>query len=127
MKTIIEGRINAAMTQLEPRSQELLEWWMHTAFEDFMATVPKMIEYGGTTEGSADLQLIGENLATLLDQHDSTDAVKQEMGCWFYLQGKIARLVTDYKQKRAGKSDTWFDASIYTMMARRIQERGQWP
>lgn len=128
MQTMIEGRINAAMSTLDERGQKLLEWWMHTAFSDFMATVPKMLEYGGTSDGPAtDLLLIGRNLAELCDLHDAPDAVLMELGCWFYMQGKVARLVSDYKQRREGKPDTWFDATIYTMMARRIQEASQWP
>lgn len=106
---------------------DVVTWWLNTAYSDIMKTLPKMTEYGGGMDGSADLQLMGENLATLLDMHDAPDAVKQEMACWFYLQGKVARLVTDFKAHRPGKPDTWFDAEIYAKMARRIQEKGRWP
>lgn len=109
------------------KERDLAVWWLSTVCQDFEATVPKMLEYGGHQEGSADLQLIGENLATLLGMHDAPDAVKQELGCWFYMQGKVARLVSDYQQHRPGKKDTWFDACIYAMMSRRIQEVGRWP
>lgn len=122
-----DGVGTSIRAQIPPEARELLKWWIFTATRDAERTIPKMFEYGGGAEGSADLQLMGENLATLLDMHDAPDAVKQEMACWFYLQGKIARLVSDYKAHRAGKGDTWFDAEIYAKMARRIQEHGQWP
>lgn len=103
-------------------------WWIATAAEDAKATFPKSAEYGGTVRtGSVDLMLIGEILALLLDMRDATSAVKQELGVWFYLQGKIGRLVSDYQQHRPGKADTWFDSTVYTMMARRLQETGEWP
>jgi hypothetical protein len=111
----------------DERESNLLSWWIATAVADFDRTVPKALEYGGSSEGSADLQLIGENLATLLGMHEATDAVKQELACWFYMQGKVARLVSDYQQHRPGKPDSWFDAQIYAVMARRIQETGNWP
>lgn len=112
----------------DERDAELFEWWLATALSDFRDAIPKAHEYGGNVEqGSADLQLIGENLATLLDMHDAPDAVKQEMACWFYMQGKVARLVSDYQQGRTGKADTWLDATVYAMMARRIQVEGRWP
>lgn len=115
-------------TPTEPQAKGLFEWWMNTAYDDFVQTVPKMLEYGGSSTGPAtDLLLIGRNLAELLDMHDAPDSILMELGTWFYMQGKVARLVADYKQKRAGKSDTWFDSTIYSLMARRIQEVGQWP
>lgn len=107
---------------------ELFGWWMDTAYEDLVKTAPKAAEYGGRSAGPAtDLILIGRNLAELLDMHDAPDSVLMELGVWFYMQGKVARLVADYQQKRPGKADTWFDAEVYAKMARRIQAAGQWP
>jgi hypothetical protein len=50
-----------------------------------------------------------------------------ELACWFYVLGKVARLVSDYMAKRSGKDDTWHDITYYSMMARRIKEVGTWP
>ena len=114
--------------ELDDAGIELLHWWLVGSMSDFLKTVPKAMEYGGHASGPAtDLLLIGRNLAELLDMHDAPDSLLMELGCWFYMQGKVARLVSDYKQKRPGKRDTWFDAEIYAKMARRIQEKGQWP
>jgi hypothetical protein len=111
----------------DAQASELFEWWMHTSFEDFVATVPKMLEYGGGGQGSADLQVMGDAQAELIGMHSAPDAVKQELGVWFYTLGKVSRLISDYKNQRSGKADTWFDISIYAKMARRIQEVGRWP
>ncbi len=110
----------------------LFLWWMMTAASDFLSTVPKMLEYGGSAKarpGSADLRVVGEGLMELLDWPvtDETSAVSQELGCWFYDLGKGGRLISDYQQRRHGKADTWFDKTIYAMMARRIQSVGTWP
>ena len=113
---------------LEPRANETTEhWWMRTAQGDFEASLPKIVEYGGTEEGSADLQIMGNALAELCGMHGASDAVKQEMACWFYALGKISRLVSDYKQGKPGKGDTWHDLTVYSMMARRLQATGRWP
>lgn len=102
-------------------------WWQRTAQSDFEQSLPKITEYGGVQEGSADLQIMGFALAELVGMHDAPDAVKQEMACWFYVLGKVARLVSDYKQGKPGKADTWFDITVYSMMARRLQAEGRWP
>jgi hypothetical protein len=116
----------------DPTARGLFEWWINTAFEDFVATVPKMLEYGGDPNqrpGSADLRIIGESLMELLGWEVTTEnqAVAQELACWFYTLGKGGRLISDYQQRKPGKSDTWFDKTIYSMMARRIQQVGRWP
>jgi hypothetical protein len=106
---------------------DLEAWWLHVSMGDYEAALPKVSQYGGAGGGSADLRLIGDNLAELMRWRDADDAVRQELGVWFYVQGKAARLVSDYQQQRPGKADTWHDLSVYTMMARRLQDTGQWP
>lgn len=107
---------------------ELLQWWISLAVDDFYATVPKMLEYGGKigSEGAADLRTMGDALATLLGWGIFTP-VALELACWFYVLGKVGRLISDYQNQRPGKRDTWFDIVVYSMMARRIQETGRWP
>lgn len=107
--------------------QTLQEWWVSTVRDDIAKTGPKTREYGGANDGSADLRTMGYALAELCGMHDVPEPVKLELACWFYALGKVSRLVSDYKQGRPGKPDTWFDLSVYSMMARRIQETGSWP
>jgi hypothetical protein len=106
---------------------ELEEWWLTTAIDDLQATVPKAEEYGGTGGGSADLRVMGDALGEFANLTSAPLAVRMELACWFYCLGKIARLISDYKAGRVGKPDTWHDMTVYTMMARRLQEVGQWP
>lgn len=118
------------------REQMLFEWWMTTAFEDFLKQAPKMEEYGGDVvaqlvadkepENSADLTVMGDALAVLL-HWTPRSPVALELSVWFYLLGKIARLISDYQAQRPGKQDTWHDITVYSMMGRRIQEVGRWP
>lgn len=114
---------------INPAAKELMKWWLETAYNDCLASMPKIDEYGAEqkSEGSADLRIIGKNLAELNGWQNPDDAVCQEMGAWFYLQGKIARLINDYKHHRHGKSDSLHDASVYVTMMRRIQTTKNWP
>lgn len=106
---------------------DLFHWWLDTALMDLAKTAPKTAEYGGRGEGSSDLRVMGDALAELCDMRDAPEAVKEELACWFYSLGKVSRLISDYKQGQAGKPDTWFDLSVYSMMARRLQQVGRWP
>lgn len=111
-----------------PMGEESLEdWWIRTVGADMAKTTPKTQEYGGVGDGSSDLRTMGYALAELCGMHDAPEPVKLELACWFYATGKLSRLISDYKQGKPGKPDTWFDLSVYAMMARRIQETGDWP
>lgn len=105
----------------------LEDWWSETSLADREQMAPKIEEYGGTSEGSADLRIMGFALAELRVPEGASDAVKQEIACWFYTLGKVARLVSDYNQGKPGKPDTWHDLTVYSMMARRLQATGRWP
>lgn len=123
-------QVSTTLTFFEPPSpalKQVAQWWLDTAAQDFTAISSKIAEYGGIGTGSADLRVIGENIAELLEWRDVPDALLQELGCFFYLQGKIARLISDYKHKRPGKEDTLLDISVYTFMIRRLQATGSWP
>lgn len=113
--------------EIRKRIAELREWWSAVADDDLSKAAPKIGEYGGVGEGSTDLKIIGWALAELLDMQSAPEAVKQELACWVYALGKIARLVSDYKQGRPGKDDTWHDLRVYSMMATRLQQTGNWP
>lgn len=119
--------MSAPKPTVAPRGTPLEEWWVRTAASDARQTAPKVEEYGGVGAGSADLRIMGDALAELCGMGDAPEPVKAELACWFYALGKVSRLVSDYKQGRPGKQDTWFDLTVYSMMARRIQETGTWP
>lgn len=108
---------------------ELMRWWLTTAYEDFQASTPKTEEYG-----AHDLEIMGAVLVLLSFKEKisilaeaQAAPIGSELACWFYVLGKVARLVSDYMAQRPGKPDTWHDITVYSMMARRIQEHGRWP
>jgi hypothetical protein len=108
----------------------LTEWWVGISVGDLKAGMPKVEEYG-----AHDLEIMGailmlmvyrEQVQGLLDKAKNAP-IGTELACWFYVLGKVARLVSDYLATRAGKADTWHDITFYSMMARRIQATGRWP
>lgn len=105
----------------EPDPDSLEGWWPATAHADLTACLPKLREYG-----SDDLVAIGDDLAALMEWHDASDAVKAELGCYFYLRGKTARMHTAYAAHRLPSDDTVHDETVYTMMIRRIRATGSW-
>lgn len=123
-------QVSTTLTFFEPPSlalKQVAQWWLDTAAQDFTAISSKIAEYGGSRGGSADLRLMGDNLAELLGWDKADEATRQSLACWLYLQGKIARLVSDFQQQRPPKDDTLLDISVYAMMMRRLKETGNWP
>jgi hypothetical protein len=108
---------------------ELLTWWIDVTMNDLRATLPKMAEYGGVDgqEGSADLIVMGDAQAELMGHHDMPSAWKQALACWFYLLGKVARMVSNFKRRDWPKQDTVHDARVYLMMIERLAAKGRWP
>lgn len=98
----------------------LEQWWEETARADWAGFVPKYTEYG-----SNDLAVIGRTLAGMIGWHDATTAELEELGCFFYLLGKVARMSEAYQRHELPSDDTLHDSTVYTMMmrkARRIDE-----
>ena len=108
---------------------EFIQWWLRVTIEDLRATIPKMIEYGGVEgqSGSADLIVMGDAQAELMGHHDMDPPWKQALACWFYLLGKVARMVSNFKRRDWPKQDTVHDARVYLMMIQRLADRGRWP
>lgn len=108
------------MSQLE----ELEDWWMKTAKADFEMMLPKLKRYG-----AYDLKIMGAEIAHLTGvvRGVQLSALAEELAIWFYVSGKVARLQAEYEQGLPGDPDHWVDTSIYSFMARRIQEAGGWP
>jgi hypothetical protein len=114
----------------EGADQDLFWWWMKTSYQDFEASGPKTEEYG-----AHDLEIMGMVLVLFGYRNQAADAISRaqaapvgtELACWFYVLGKVCRLLSDYMAMRPGKADTWHDTCVYSMMARRIQEVGGWP
>lgn len=118
--------------EVETHLVDLLVWWIKTAASDFDLTTGKIQEYGTgegvVKEGSADMRAIGEIYAELLGwPEDTPSETKQQLAAWTYLVGKLGRCIANFQQAQPVKPDTAFDATIYTLMMRRIAETGNWP
>lgn len=104
--------------ETEPGGLE--RWWRDTAHADWAGFIPKYIEYG-----SGDLAAIGRTLAGMIGWYDASVAELEELGCFFYLLGKVARMGEAYQRHELPSDDTLHDSTVYTMMmrkARRIDE-----
>lgn len=103
------------------RKQPLDEWWRTTSEREISDTVPKALEYGAT-----DLIDIGSQLGRWM-KRDLTDAEAAELGCIFYLVGKMARLTAAVDREEFASDDTIKDIGIYIKMIQRIRSAGSWP
>lgn len=105
----------------DARTADLRIWWEGVSREDFEQMAPKVGEYT-----SADLEVMG----TVMEQWGIAAPEKgagMEAACVWYLLGKVARAVAAYREGRAPSEDTLHDITVYSMMARRIRETGEWP
>jgi len=100
---------------------ELRKWWLDHATAEADATIAKMEEYG-----SGDLVAIGYQFATMANRELSSDVEAMELGCTFYLLGKIARITSAVERGDRGSSDTWFDIAVYAKMVLAAREEA-WP
>lgn len=102
------------------RADALAHWWMNKAAAEVAKMVPKAIAYG-----SSDLKVMGE---AMLELHPRMRGVVdgQELAIWFYVQGKIARLLGGYAQGELPDEDSWWDLKVYAGMAQHVREFGGW-
>lgn len=102
------------------RASALANWWMRKAAAEVKQMVPKAIAYG-----SSDLKVMGE---AMLELHPQMRGVVdgQELAIWFYVQGKIARLLGGYAQGELPDEDSWWDLKVYAGMAQHVREFGGW-
>lgn len=114
-----------------PVQGELADWWRQVAENDIGRTVPKAAEYS-----AYDLELIGRSTVEMFghglggdpwDRDDAGPAIYAEIGCWWYLLGKIGRAVGAIREGRMPSDDTVQDARIYATMIARIRQTGGWP
>lgn len=101
---------------------DLGRWWYDTAHFDFIAVEPKAIEYS-----SYDMDMIGQVMADISGQGVVDDQMKAELGTFYYMLGKIARMAGAYKDGSLPSDDTIHDITVYSMMLRRIRAVGGWP
>ncbi len=101
--------------------QALIDWWVGQTASEIEQTAPKVAEYGAT-----DLVDIGSQLGRFIGR-DISDAEAAELGCWFYLIGKMGRATSALERGDWPSDDTIMDAGIYLKMIQRIRHSGGWP
>jgi hypothetical protein len=104
-----DQRANVIRTWLEGHDHETTE-----------AIIPKAVAYG-----SADLEIMGEAMLTLMPQLRGKVA-GAELGIAFYALGKVARLFGAYAQGAEPHIDSWYDMEVYAKMAQKVRETGEW-
>lgn len=113
------------MQQPEPEDihdSPLRRWWTDQSFDEADRTIAKMEEYG-----SLDLVHIGHGIWDMTGRSITlTDAHAMELGCLFYVFGKVQRAMSAVKADRPILDDTWFDMHIYAKMAQAARA-GVWP
>jgi hypothetical protein len=121
-----------AVTQLaEPSiATQLADWWRMKAESEIGQTVAKATEYSGL-QGGLPLDMVDLGRAWVLASNrstsDYTDAQLAEVGIWSYLVGKLGRWSSALRNGRMVSDDTLLDIAVYSRMASRIREAGQWP
>ena len=104
---------------------DLSTWWAKTTENELQPMLNKIKEYGG--DGMAiDLLDIGNQLARL-SKREVTEAEAAELGCYFYILGKLARWSAAITENRQVSDDTLHDIGIYVRMVQRIRDCGEWP
>lgn len=105
--------------------KDMARWWHELAEEEIQRTLPKVFEYGG--RGAAmDLIDIGRDLARSQGRTVG-DEEAAELGCVFYLRGKMSRIMSAVIEGRRPSDDTLFDLGVYVRMVQRIRAVGGWP
>lgn len=111
----------------QERELELRGWWRRVSQFDEDAVVPKAVEYS-----AVDLEIIGRGLMAFNPDlwsgvpEEERASIAAEMGATFYALGKVARAIGAFSEGRRPSADTWHDTTVYSMMARHIQEKGRW-
>lgn len=124
--------VELARAASEPNHHALVapsldDWWQLTCERDLEKTLPKAIAYGSKGE---DMVAIGRQIAMIGDMTPPAGVTEEqyyaELGCHFYLVGKLARAGEAFKNGLLPSADTLFDTTCYSMMHRRIRDVGHW-
>lgn len=101
---------------------KLRQWWTDQAFDEADRTIAKMEKYG-----SMDLVHIGRAFWEIAGRTEPlSDVEAMELGCLFYVYGKVQRAMSAVKSHQTILDDTWFDMHIYPKMAEAARA-GVWP
>jgi len=119
---VYQGSTSVASDPLCDLIADLKEWWGQKAAEDAILIVQKYQEYGNHA-----LVTTGREIATLMGRENVTKAEAQELGIYFFMQGKLSRWKNAILNGERVSEDTVQDLTCYAMMARRVHEKDGWP
>ena len=101
----------------------LAAWYDKNNRADMQMAIDKRRDYG-----SADLELMAAAMKILAAapawEPDERQAIEMALG--FYQLGKVARKFGAWAQGKDPNIDSDVDLGVYSMMARRVREEGQW-
>lgn len=120
-RSYAEDDVSVDYTSDEPPERiTLSDWWRRTDRADLDAFLPKLEEYG-----ARDLVAHGQAIQAMRGgPPNSPDRVLGEIGCMFYLHGKLARAMEAYIHGNLPSEDTLKDIETYARMARAFRTRG---
>jgi hypothetical protein len=98
----------------------LYEWWTQQSRAELVKIGPQIHNYG-----AFDLEIMGRVLGDMVDGVSQLD--RAEIGCGFYLLGKVSRMMSAYREGREPSRDTIMDIIVYARMILRIRDSGGWP
>lgn len=107
--------------EVRPLALSLFHWWVEQATSEVQQVVPKAVEYGNNS-----LIDLGYQLARYAHRTVSAEEA-QELGCWFYIVGKMGRWADALVDGTRVSDDTIHDISVYCRMVQRIRATGSWP
>lgn len=100
--------------------EDLRAWWETTSEHDLEDTVPKAVAYG-----SESMVEYGRTLGRLSGRR-LTDAEALEWAIFAYMQGKMGRWLAALQRGERCDADTLKDLTVYSLMARKVQDTGMW-
>lgn len=107
-----------------PEDESRIAYWYNQQNDaDRNMALSKRRDYG-----SADLVLMAAGMRILAesDAWTPTDKQAMEMALGFYQLGKVARKFGAWAQGKDPNIDSDVDLGVYSMMARRVRETGEW-
>ena len=101
------------------KHDRFVRWWTQHNEQIAEQTADKCAEYG-----SHDLYGIGHNIAKITNTKLS-NAQAFELGCLFYLVGKVERAMSAAQRGDTASDDTWLDIAVYAQMVQ-AHRAGVW-
>lgn len=101
---------------------DLRAWWVESSKREIDGSLEKIKHYG-----AADLSHIGRVWAARKGMDELTEAEYAELGCLYYMSGKMSRIESAITRGEFPDGDSVFDLLFYAKMVFRLRASGAWP